>query len=39
MDGVRNNQPEWGNPDPKAQVLCVFSYMWILALKFNMCAT
>lgn len=33
MCGARKIHPEWGDPDPKRQLLFIFSSMWILAFK------
>lgn len=30
---LKINDPELGNQDPEGQIWCVFTYIWILALK------
>lgn len=30
---VEVGHPEQGNLDPERQILCVFSHMWLLAIK------
>lgn len=36
MDGPifkKNYHPEWDNPDLPKQILYVFTYVWVLAIK------
>lgn len=37
MGGARYNHFEWDNADQERQMPCVFSYMEMLALTFQIC--